>query len=108
MQACTDWDTDCLIDLHGNDDALNTTSDEVDELPSLECCPATLPSSRESMVDTIDTVDVLDSLGQMIVRMRNLPEGAILPSHPLPESQWRMMMWMTCATLLMFAIGFLY
>ena len=48
----------------GNDGTLNTPSDEADKLPSLGCCPATLPTSRESMVDTIDTVDVLDSLGQ--------------------------------------------
>ena len=47
-----------------NNDTLNAPSDEADKLPSLGCRPATLPSSRESMVDTIDTVDVLDSLGQ--------------------------------------------
>ena len=64
LRACADWDADCLIDPHGNDDTLNTPSDEADELPSLGCRPAMLPSSRESMVDTIDTVDVLDSLGQ--------------------------------------------
>ena len=86
LWACADWNADCLIDPHGNDDTLNIPSDEADELPSLGCRPATLPSSRESMVDT---VDVLDNLGQRDGDCvdEELSEGAILPSHPFPESQ---------------------
>ena len=38
-------------------------SDGADEQPTLGHCPATLPSSMESLVDVNDTVNALDGLG---------------------------------------------
>ena len=63
---CADWDVDCLIESHGNNDTYNTPdiscqviSDRADEQPTLGHRPATLPSSMESLVDVNDTVNVL-------------------------------------------------
>ena len=84
----------------------NTPSDEADELPSvLQCCPV--------LVDTIDTVDVLNSLGQ---RDGNcVDEESSRRCHlTIPPTSRESVVnddvddLCSCATLLMFAIGFLY
>ena len=75
LWTCADWDADCLIESHSNNDTYNTPdiscpviSDGADEQPTLGHRPATLPSSMESLVDVNDTVNALDGLGQEDVK----------------------------------------
>ena len=71
LRTCADWDADCLIESHGNNDTHNTPdiscqviSGRADEQPTLGHRPAALPSSMESLADVNDTVNVLDGSGQ--------------------------------------------